>query len=202
MKLFRPLLASAAVVMAAAYVPPHMELPAGWTDIAAATLIPLEFRSKAAAALEGDNAPIVSETACMSAADVISKHSGEHGCIAFAIRRPAVADLAAREDKPLEGFGLFGVVKEVGVDDEALGSRKLSLTTWNPIKLWRGMREVYKRLKVKKISGNLKGEGLIQGGIIIFDKHGNARYAYREETGSEVPIHDIISAVKMVRGES
>jgi hypothetical protein len=51
-------------------------------------LIPLEFRSKAAAALEGDNAPIVSETACMSAADVISKHSGEHGCIAFAIRRP------------------------------------------------------------------------------------------------------------------
>jgi hypothetical protein len=64
------------------------------------------------------------------------------------------------------------------------------------------MREVFKRLKVKKISGNLKGEGLIQGGIIIFDKHGNARYAYREETGSEVPIDDIISAVKMVRGES
>ena len=32
----------------------------------------------------------------------------------------AVADLAAREDKPLEGFGLFGVVKEVGVDDEGL----------------------------------------------------------------------------------
>jgi hypothetical protein len=38
MKLFRPLLASAAVLMAAAYVPPHMELPAGWTDIAAATV--------------------------------------------------------------------------------------------------------------------------------------------------------------------
>lgn len=38
MKLFRPLLASAAVVMAAAYVPPHMELPAGWTDVAAATV--------------------------------------------------------------------------------------------------------------------------------------------------------------------
>ena len=32
----------------------------------------------------------------------------------------AVADLAAREDKPLEGFGLFGVVKEVGVDDEGM----------------------------------------------------------------------------------
>jgi hypothetical protein len=63
------------------------------------------------------------------------------------------------------------------------------------------MREVYKRLKMKKIAGNLKGEGLIQGGIIIFDKTGKARYAYREETGSEVPIDDIISAVKIVRGE-
>jgi hypothetical protein len=32
----------------------------------------------------------------------------------------AVADLAAREDIPLEGFGLFGVVQEVGVDVEGL----------------------------------------------------------------------------------
>jgi hypothetical protein len=64
------------------------------------------------------------------------------------------------------------------------------------------MREVYKRLKVKKISGNLKGEGLIQGGIIIFDKHGKARYAYIEQTGSEIPIDDIIRAVRMVRGDS
>lgn len=36
------------------------------------------------------------------------------------IKYVAVADLAAREDKPLEGFGLFGVVKEVGVDDEGM----------------------------------------------------------------------------------
>ena len=32
----------------------------------------------------------------------------------------AIADLAARDDKPLDGFGIFGVVKEVGVDDEGL----------------------------------------------------------------------------------
>jgi hypothetical protein len=30
----------------------------------------------------------------------------------------AIADLAARDDKPLDGFGIFGIVKEVGVDDE------------------------------------------------------------------------------------
>jgi len=32
----------------------------------------------------------------------------------------AIAYLAAREDKPLEGFGIFGVVKEIGVDDAGL----------------------------------------------------------------------------------
>lgn len=30
----------------------------------------------------------------------------------------AIADLAARQDNPLDGFGIFGLVKEVGVDDE------------------------------------------------------------------------------------
>jgi len=78
----------------------------------------------------------------------------------------AIADLAAREDNPLEGFGIFGVVKEVGVDDEglaefeskffpyplyrdesqafynALGSRKLKAKSWNLFKIWKGLREV------------------------------------------------------------
>jgi len=128
----------------------------------------------------------------------------------------------------LDGFGIFGVVKEVAVDDEgllefqsnyfpyplyrdkektfynALGLRKLSVkfTSWNPFKIFRGFREMLKRIKKKNISGNMKGEGLVQGGIIIFDANGKARYAYREETGFEVPIDDILSAIKAVRGES
>lgn len=57
-------------------------------------------------------------------------------------------------------------------------------------------------MKKKNISGNMTGEGLIQGGIIIFDKDGKAKYAYREETGFEVPINDILAAVKMVKAES
>jgi len=64
------------------------------------------------------------------------------------------------------------------------------------------MRSIGKRLKGKNISGNMIGEGLTQGGIIIFDKNGVARYAYREETGYEVPIEDIIAAVKMVKAET
>ena len=126
----------------------------------------------------------------------------------------------------LDGFGLFGVVKEVGVDDEglydfyhdyftyplykdeslsfytALGTRKLKLSTWNPIKMFRGMRSIGKRLSQKNISGNYKGEGLVQGGVIIFDAAGKARFAYREETGSEIPVDDIIAAVTELREES
>jgi len=138
----------------------------------------------------------------------------------------ALADLAAREDTPLEGFGIFGVVKEVGVDDKgliefqseffpyplyrdeatsfyiALGTRKLAVKSWNPFKIWKALRAVGKRLKRKNISGNMKGEGLVQGGIIIFDKTGKARYAYREETGYEVPEEDIILATKMVTSDN
>lgn len=81
--------ASATAAMAAAYVPPHMELPSTWTDVSAGTLIPLEFKSEAASALEGGaEASPVSEFACMSAEDVIRNHSGVNGCIAFAVRRP------------------------------------------------------------------------------------------------------------------
>eukprot|EP00569_Conticribra_weissflogii_P005635 CAMPEP_0171329194 /NCGR_PEP_ID=MMETSP0878-20121228/1110_1 /TAXON_ID=67004 /ORGANISM="Thalassiosira weissflogii, Strain CCMP1336" /LENGTH=148 /DNA_ID=CAMNT_0011829135 /DNA_START=378 /DNA_END=825 /DNA_ORIENTATION=+ len=138
----------------------------------------------------------------------------------------AIAYLAAREDKPLEGFGIFGVVKEIGVDDAglaefqkqyfpyplyhdeektfytALGSRKLKLSTWNPFKLFRSFRNLSKRLSEKNISGNYKGEGLLQGGIIIFDKNGKARFAYREETGAEVPVEDIIAVVREIKSEN
>lgn len=124
----------------------------------------------------------------------------------------------------MDGFGIFGVVKEV-VDGEglaefesnyfpyplyrdesmifynALGLRKMSLKpkSWNPLKIFRGLRDVSKRMKGKNITGNMVGEGLIQGGIIVFDRSGKARYAYREETGFEIPIFDIIAAVRAVK---
>ena len=59
-----------------------------------------------------------------------------------------------------------------------------------------------KRLSSKGISGNMKGEGLVQGGVIIFDASGMARFAYREETGSEIPVEDIVAVVRELRKES
>lgn len=134
-----------------------------------------------------------------------------------------LSTLAAQKDKPLDGFGLFGLVKETGVDDkglvdfqtkyfphplyrdeekafyDALGRRKVSISTWNPLKMFRGMKKMNKRLKAKNLEGNMKGEGLVQGGIIIFGKDGKAKYCYEEETGSEVPVNDILAAVYAVK---
>ena len=84
----------------------------------------------------------------------------------------------------------------------ALGTRKLAIKSWNPFKIWKALRAVGKRLKRKNIKGNLTGEGLVQGGIVIFDREGKARYAYREETGVEVPVEDIVAAVRSVRDGS
>ena len=131
--------------------------------------------------------------------------------------------LVERADKPFEGFGLFGVVKETGVDDEglaefhqsyfpyqlyrdkdlflykALGQRKARLTTYNPFRLYSGFKSMNSRHKKKKIKGNMKGEGIIQGGVVIFNKDGEAKFAYKEDTGSDLPVEDIISAVRAVK---
>ena len=124
----------------------------------------------------------------------------------------------------MKGFDLFGVVKEVGVDDEGLsafyndhftyplykddglvfyndffGKRKIKLTTYNPFRLYRGYKDMTNRLKEKELEGNMVGEGLVQGGVIIFDKNGKAVYAYEEEIGSELNMDDIVAALKAVQ---
>jgi hypothetical protein len=58
-----------------------------------------------------------------------------------------------------------------------------------------------RRLKAKEIQGNLTGEGIVQGGIIIFGKDGTPRSMYAEETGKELPLQDIVSAMMAVRNE-
>jgi hypothetical protein len=62
--------------------------------------------------------------------DIFKSHSGEVGSICYVVRRPgrpfcreeglALTELAANPHNPLAGFGLFGVVKETGVDDKGL----------------------------------------------------------------------------------
>lgn len=80
--------------------------------------------------------------------------------------------------------------------NDFFGKRGIKLPTYNPLKLYRGYKNMNKRLKEKKLDGNLKGEGIIQGGLILFDKNGEAKYAYEEEIGSPIDIDDVVAALK------
>jgi len=131
----------------------------------------------------------------------------------------------------LDGFELFGIVKETGVDDAGLtdfhkdhypyptyrdenldfynsfgeNNKITSNMSWstllNPFKLYGGMKEVSRRMKQKGLEGNMVGEGLKTGGIIIFDNAGLPRYSYPEITGYELNEDDLLAAIRsVVRG--
>ena len=72
----------------------------------------------------------------------------------------------------------------------------------NPFKVYRVIKAVVKRLKKKKMKGNLKGDGTKTGGIIIFGSDGEPKYAYPEIVGSAIETDDIVAALKEIRGIS
>lgn len=87
----------------------------------------------------------------------------------------------------------------------AFGDKKITedISLWsllNPFKLYRGMKDMGKRMKEKGLEGNLVGEGLKKGGIIVFGSDGEPKYAYPEITGEALEIDDILTALKEVSG--
>lgn len=116
--------------------------------------------------------------------------------------------------------GAWAVVKEIDVDNEglltlyqqyfrfpffrdtklalysALGDRRV--TSLNPITLVKRFRAARKRLNEKGMEGNIigKGEGMILGGIVIFDRKGNLKYAHEEQFGRELPVDEIRAVLK------
>lgn len=89
-----------------------------------------------------------------------------------------------------EGLGFY----------EAFGNGSITEgMSWNPFKLWRGMKQVGNRLKEKKIEGNMKGEGMTTGGFLIFGSGGDPKYMYKEDTGNPIDEELLIAAVRSVR---
>jgi hypothetical protein len=76
--------------------------------------------------------------------------------------------------------------------NELFGKRKIKLTTYNPLKLYKGYKDMTQHLKERKLDDNYAGEGLIQGGIVIFDNEGKVRYAYEEEIGKEIEMESML----------
>lgn len=135
--------------------------------------------------------------------------------------------LAAQLDLKNGDFGIIGIVKETGVDDEglvqfyndyfkyplycdkaysfyqALGDRKVGVQiAFNPLALVDLVCNAYSRLTSKGVEGNFVGEGFTQGGVIFFDAAGKPKYAYEEQTGQDVPIGDIVTVVNAMRREA
>jgi hypothetical protein len=125
-----------------------------------------------------------------------------------------------------EKFGLWAIVKETSVDDQglidfynkyftfdiyrdeqlsvysAMGNRSIfTIRTWNPVRWYRGFQDLSRRLKEKQIQGNLAGEGIIQGGVLIFDRAGTLRLAYEEEIGDELSVDDILAGLRALEQE-
>jgi hypothetical protein len=71
--------------------------------------------------------------------------------------------------------------------------------TYNPLKLFSGIRAMNKRLKEKKVEGNFVGEGKVTGGLIIFGADGAPKYMAPEATGSPLDEEALLTALDMVR---
>jgi len=87
---------------------------------------------------------------------------------------------AAKDDEEL-GVGEF-VSKyfangEVFLDAEqdfykGLGSRGMNMNSWNPFKIVKDIADMQKRMDAKGISGNLRGDSVLLGGVMIVNKGG------------------------------
>ena len=75
-------------------------------------------------------------------------------------------------------------------------------TLFNPFKAYQGIQKMNERMTSKKLKGNLIGEGLKTGGIIIFGTDGQPKYAYPEITGQELNVKDLLCAIQSVRRSS
>lgn len=86
---------------------------------------------------------------------------------------------------------------------EFLGNRKITglLGVGDLLRPWRlyaGYKQMQARLKDKAVEGNMAGEGIVLGGLLVLGPapEGNGGdaatvlYSYKEETGSEVPLED------------
>ncbi|KAL3791915.1 hypothetical protein HJC23_010775 [Cyclotella cryptica] len=190
------------------------------SDLHEARLIQLQFNK---------DDPPVEELNVFKGEEVLRENSGPmvRGDARILLSKVAKDDTNKDETSPqLHGFRLLAIVKETGVDDEglrefrndyfpyptykdqervfytALGSGKISLG-FNPLGIIKMIQDSFKRIKELGVkSYNMKGEGLIQGGWIIFDKSGVPQAAFQENAKERIPIDDILAELKKIEDQA
>lgn len=134
------------------------------------------------------------------------------------VRGDAKALTAKIEGGDFQGLSVKAIVKETGIDDEglnefyneyfphdtykdgelkfyhALGSGKMNLG-FNPMAIFQLIQ------RSTKEKGNVKGEGFLQGGWILFKPDGEPVAAFQENAKKRVPIDNIVAAIKKMREE-
>ena len=80
---------------------------------------------------------------------------------------------------------------------EVLGNRQLHhFISWNPFTAIYNTFAVMNRLSGKDIKGNLKGEGIILGGVFLISPTKGITYTYQEKPAYELPVEDIAAALR------
>lgn len=68
--------------------------------------------------------------------------------------------------------------------------------SWNPFTLYKDFRNIQQRIKEKDITGNLKGDYAIKGGLLLFSHNGALQLKVDEVVGEDLPYDEIVKAVK------
>ena len=78
-----------------------------------------------------------------------------------------------------------------------LGNRSIfSQIPANPLKWFSGYKSMMARMKQNNIKGNMAGEGITLGGVLVVSESKGIVYSYQEETNSPIPEEQIIAAVR------
>eukprot|EP01039_Chlorochromonas_danica_P005645 gene5645-6227_t len=104
------------------------------------------------------------------------------------------------QSKYFQGFPLF-------LDQEKkfysfLGDKSLlsqPWRSWNPFTLYSDFQSMNNRLKSKGVEGNLRGEGLLKGGLLVVHPTEGVVYRHEEMTGFCMPYDEVIAVLDKVR---
>ena len=78
----------------------------------------------------------------------------------------------------------------------------ISLLPGNPLTLVTSVAKIAWRIYCKDIDGSMYGPGdLILGGVYIITPKRGVVFTYRENTGAELPTHDIVATLTLLREE-